>query len=108
MVAANSSAMDLTMIASNRHPMFSLGQLVATPGALAALQVAHQSPTEFLSRHVRGDYGEVCDEDKRANDHAVVVGERLLSAYRTRLGTKLWIITEADRSSTCILLPEEY
>ena len=88
--------------------MFPLGQLVATPGALAALQEASQSPAEFLSRHVRGDYGDVCDEDKPANDHAVVDGERLLSAYHTLLGTKLWIITEADRSSTCILLPEEY
>jgi hypothetical protein len=92
----------------NDKPMFAVGQLVATPGALAALQQASQLPPEFLSRHVRGDYGEVCDEDKRANDHAVVVGERLLSAYRTRLGTKIWVITEADRSSTCILLPEEY
>ena len=92
----------------NDKLMFAVGQLVATPGALAALREASQSPAEFISRHVRGDYGDVCDEDKRANDHAVVVGERLLSAYRTRLGVKLWIITEADRSSTCILLPEEY
>ena len=89
-------------------PTFPLGQTVATPGALAALQEAGQSPADFLARHVRGDWGEVCEEDKRLNDEALVNGERILSAYDTRLGTKLWVITEADRSSTCILLPEEY
>ncbi len=87
---------------------FPLGQLVATPGALRVLQEAGQSPAEFLARHVQGDYGEVCEEDRRANDEALVSGERLLSAYRTRKGEKLWVITEADRSSTCVLLPQEY
>lgn len=87
---------------------FPLGQLVATPGALGALQEAGQLPTDFLARHVRGDYGEVCEDDKRLNDEALVNGSRILSAYRTLLGVRLWIITEADRSSTCILLPEEY
>lgn len=87
---------------------FPLGQTVATPGALEALQRAGQSPAEFLARHIRADWGEVDAEDKKANDEALVDGERLLSAYRTRKGEKLWIITEADRSSTCVLLPEEY
>ena len=87
---------------------FPLGQTVATPGALAALQQAGQSPADFLSRHVCGDWGEVCLSDKQANDEALVNGVRILSAYTTRPGTKLWVITEADRSSTCILLPEEY
>lgn len=87
---------------------FSLGQTVATPGALEALAQAGQSPTFFLDRHVQGDWGEVCDEDKRLNDQALVDGDRLLSAYRTLKGERLWVITEADRSSTCILLPEEY
>jgi hypothetical protein len=59
-------------------------------------------------RHVGGDWGEVCPEDASANDEARMTGERLLSSYRLRSGTRIWIITEADRSSTCILLPEEY
>jgi hypothetical protein len=96
------------MVANNNHPKFPLGQTVATPGALRALQEAGQSPAEFLARHVQADWGEVCPGDKRLNDEALVQGERLLSAYRTRKGEKLWIITEADRSSTCVLLPEEY
>ena len=89
-------------------PKFSLGQLVATPGALRALEEAGQSPGYFLDRHMVGDWGEVDAEDQRANDEALVSGERLLSAYKTLLGVRLWCITEADRSSTCLLLPEEY
>jgi hypothetical protein len=90
------------------QPKFSLGHLTATPSALQALQEAGQSPSVFLEKHVEGDWGDVCDEDKRLNNQAVVSGERLLSAYRTLNGVRIWIITEADRSSTCILLPEEY
>jgi hypothetical protein len=89
-------------------PKFQLGQLVATPGALRALEEAGQSPAFFLEKHMSGDWGEVNDEDKRLNDEALVIGERLLSAYRTLKGVKFWIITEADRSSTCCLLPSEY
>lgn len=94
-------------------PKFPLGQLVATPGALRALQEAGQSPGYFLERHVNGDWGEVNDEDKRANDQALVDGSRLLSAYRTLLGTKIWIITEAAddegrRAASTILTPQEY
>jgi hypothetical protein len=86
---------------------FTLGQILATPGALAALEESGQSPDIFLARHVRGDWGGVSAEDKCANDEALVSGERILSAYRTLKGEKLWIITEADRSATTILLPEE-
>ena len=89
-------------------PLFSLGQIVATPGALEALERAAQSPATFLDRHVSGDWGEVCNEDKQANNEALEKGFRILSAYHTRTGTKLWIITEADRSATTILLPKEY
>ena len=89
-------------------PKFQLGQLVATPGALKALQESGQSPCDFLSRHVAGDWGEVCDEDKRLNDEALECGARLLSAYRTLHGVRIWIITEADRSATTAVLPEEY
>ncbi len=87
---------------------FPLGQAVATPGALAALQEAGQAPADFLSRHIRGDWGEVCPSDQQANDEALILGNRILSAYRTLLNCRIWVITESDRSSTCILLPEEY
>ena len=89
-------------------PKFSLGKLVATPGALEALTDAGQSPMDFVSRHVRGDWGDCCEEDRQANEEALRYGTRLLSVYRTAKGTKIWVITEADRSSTCVLLPEEY
>jgi hypothetical protein len=90
------------------NPKFSLGRTVATPGALAALVKAGQSPAEFLARHVRGDWGEVDAEDQKANDADIALGGRLLSAYKLSTGVKVWVITEADRSSTCVLLPEEY
>jgi hypothetical protein len=87
---------------------FPLGQVVATPGALQAFASAEENYLPYLMRHAGGDWGEVCPEDALANDEAREDGERLLSAYRLQIGTKIWIITEADRSSTCILLPEEY
>lgn len=89
-------------------PLFPLGQLVATPGALEALQEAGQSPAEFVQRHVRGDWGIVSQDDYQSNEEALSSGERIFSAYNTKKGVKLWVITEADRSSTCILLPDEY
>ena len=95
------------MVALN-NPLFKLGQVVATPGALEALERTGQTPAEFLDRHVRGDWGEVDDEDRQANNEALKHESRVLSAYKTKAGERLWIITEADRSSTCILLPEEY
>jgi hypothetical protein len=90
-----------------------LGQLVATPGALAALEAARQQPGEFINRHLRGDWGDLDDEDRRLNDEALIDGGRILSSYTTRKGEKLWVITEAcgddgRRASTCLLLPEEY
>ncbi|MEK7218008.1 MAG: hypothetical protein AAB728_00935 [Patescibacteria group bacterium] len=96
------------MIAVAKPVSFPLGQLVATPGALAAMAEAGQSPLEFVRRHARGDWGEVCGEDWTANDDALVDGNRLLSAYRTGKDARLWVITEWDRSVTTILLPEEY
>ena len=91
-----------------RTPLFPLGQIVATPGAIAALQSNGQSPAEFLDRHLHGDWGDLDEFDKRANHQALKDGERLLSAYSLADNTKIWLITEADRSSTCILLPSEY
>ncbi len=85
-----------------------LGQVVATPGAIEALKLAGQTPHEFLNRHLSGDWGELCDEDRRLNDEAVQNGSRVLSVYTLNTGRKIWVITEADRSSTCVLLPEDY
>ena len=88
---------------------FPLGQVVATPGALEALKDSGEAPIEFIKRHASGDWGEIDVEDREANEQALLHGARLLSAYRTQqTNTKLWVITEADRSSTTILLPEEY
>jgi hypothetical protein len=92
---------------------FPLGQLLATRGALEALEASRETPREFLARHGRGDWGELCHEDRRQNDQAVVSGARILSAYTTKLGARLWVITEAanefgERASTTILLPQEY
>lgn len=87
---------------------FSPGKIVATPGAIEAMNGCEDKPLPYLSRHLHGDWGDVDADDKRANDADLRRGGRLLSAYRLKDGTKVWIITEADRSSTCILLPEEY
>jgi hypothetical protein len=89
-------------------PKFRLGKLVATPGALAALTEAGQSPMHFVSRHLRGDWGECDEHDRQANEDALQSGDRIVSVYKTAKGVKLWVITEADRSSTCVLLPTEY
>ena len=89
-------------------PLFPLGKLIATPGALEALDEAGQNPTEFLQRHQSGDWGDCGEEDKQENDLSVREGFRIFSVYHTSQGQKIWVITEADRSSTCILLPDEY
>jgi hypothetical protein len=87
---------------------FPLGQVVATPGALAAFEAAGQSPLDFLKRHVLGDWGDLDEHDRAENEFSLTHGLRLLSAYSLRDGTKIWIITEHDRSSSTILLPSEY
>jgi hypothetical protein len=92
---------------------FPLGRLAATPGALEAMEASGQTAEFFLARHASGDYGEVNDEDRQLNDEALIHGDRILSAYRTLKGVKLWIITEAaddngHRAATTILLPSEY
>ena len=86
--------------------LFATGQIVATPGAL---ELAEQGIDllAYLLRHLNGDWGDLCEEDKAENNFSVKNGYRILSAYPTPLG-KLWIITEADRSATTFLLPEEY
>ncbi len=87
---------------------FSLGQTVSTPGALAALEAAGQEPGQLLRRHQSGDWGDVPPEDAAENDLSVAQGFRVLSAYTLETQVKVWIITEADRSATTILLPSEY
>lgn len=93
---------------TKKQPLFPLGQIVATPGALAALEKAGQQPHEFLARHVYGEWGNVPDEDRRENQFSLERGFRLLSSYRTDANETVWVITEADRSVTTLLLPEEY
>lgn len=87
---------------------FPLGRIVATPGALSALSETNQTPLEFIARHAAGDWGELDQEDRQENERSLIDGCRLLSAYRLSDQTRIWVITEADRSSTTILLPEEY
>ena len=87
---------------------FALGRVVATPGALSALQKAEQLPAEFLDRHVNGDWGDVPEADKQENEFSVEQGFRILSAYTTSAGDPIWILTEADRSATTMMLPSEY
>ena len=84
------------------------GQSARCCHALAALKKAGQQPGEFLTRHVNREWGDLSDEDRKENDYSLEHGFRLLSAYRTHAGDKLWIITESDRSVTTLLLPEEY
>lgn len=84
-----------------------LGHVVATPGAQDVIRAHGLDVVGLLHRHRSGDWGAVSEHDAQANDHAVVHGARVLSAYETT-GGKLWVITEADRSATTVLLPSEY
>jgi len=88
--------------------LFPLGRLVATPAALKAIENAGERIETFLARHATKDWGDVCEADKKENDFSLTRGFRLLSAYTLQNGRKIWIITEADRSVTTLLLPEEY
>lgn len=92
----------------SNKPLFKLGHTVATPGALDALETTGDNPADYLKRHIMGDWGDVCVEDKAANDADLANGGRLLSAYILSDDTKIWVITEWNRSATTILLPSEY
>jgi hypothetical protein len=92
---------------------FSLGQILATPDALAALEQSGETPAKFLKRHISGDWGDMSESDKKLNDEALTDGSRLMSAYQTSKGMKIWIITEAtdengERCCTTVMLPENY
>ena len=85
---------------------FAVGRLVATPNALSCLHP--QDIQTALARHVRGDWGDCSPADQKENDLSVQEGFRIFSVYHDRKGVKFWVITEADRSVTTILLPEDY
>lgn len=90
------------------NPLFLLGEVVATPGAVEALETHNILPLQLLQRHVTGDWGDVCEEDAQSNTDAVQYGDRILSSYVIGTSTKVWVITEWDRSVTTLLLPSEY
>src|SRR5207302_5983110 len=102
------------MIAVNK-PLFKLGQVVATPGAIEALERAGQTPWSLVARHVAGDWGELSEDDRQLNNEALKDGSRILSAYtlNDEAKTKVWVITDAEddhgsRAATTLLLPDEY
>ena len=84
-----------------------LGRVVATPGALETILDAGDDPFDYIARHATGDWGDLCDFDRRQNEIALREGYRVFSSYEVPAG-RVWVITEADRSVTTILLPEEY
>ncbi|HCF1813063.1 MULTISPECIES: hypothetical protein [Stutzerimonas] len=91
------------------QPRFRAGKLLMTAGVNGLVQRGVFNPGPYLQRHLNGDWGDLCDDDRRQNDVALKSGEdRLLSSYQVTSDLKLWIITERDRSVTTLLLPEEY
>lgn len=93
------------MIQINR-PRFDLGTIVATSNALR--QLPQYEIQRALARHRAGDWGDCCPEDAQANDAALSTGGRLLSVYHSADQIRFWLITEADRSATTVLLPADY
>jgi hypothetical protein len=91
-----------------KNPLFEVGQTVLTPAALEALQQSGISVASLLYRHQRGDWGGLENEDIARNNAALRLGSRLFSSYQITESIKIWVITEADRSVTTLLLPEDY
>lgn len=89
-------------------PPFPLGRVVATPGALTACERSGDVPADFIQRHERGDWGNIGPEDWENNDAALQDGLRVVSSYTLKNGDAIWVISEADRSATTLLLPDEY
>ena len=87
---------------------FSLGQIVATSALFNYCEEKQFSLLPYLIRHGSGDWGDICDEDKGINEEALKNGSRIMSVYKLKAGKTIWIITEADRSVTTLLFPEEY
>ena len=99
-------SLKVTALSKKKQVRFSLGQVIATPNALSKL--THEDILKALDRHVTGDWGETSEEERNENEFSLKKEFRLLSVYRGANGTKFWIITEADRSFTTVLLPEDY
>ena len=93
---------------ADKAVLFDTGFIVRTPGALLALIEAQVTESRLIERHLSGDFGELCDEDQASNRHSISEGGRILSSYQVDEQTKVWVITEADRSVTTLLLPSEY
>lgn len=108
--AAAAAAVTSTTTVATSAPttLFPLGRTFLTIGARDALREASEEPDGYFARHQSGDWGTVCADDRRENDFSVKNGLRILSAYMLGSGEKIWVITEADRSYSTILLPEEY
>jgi hypothetical protein len=103
-------AISLTQLSKGNQmnkPLFELGQVVITPACIELIEHQGKSPEEFLARHHVGDWGDIDEEDKQMNEEALWGGSRLMSVYETERGN-IWIFSEADRSSTTLLLPSEY
>ena len=108
-VTSESAAPETSPLPARLPPLFDLGQIVATPGALEALRDAMIEPEDLFNRHQRGDWGDLCAEDREVNRKALFFGDRLLSSYTLPdSGETIWILTEWDRSITTMLLPKEY
>ena len=93
---------------NHKNALFPLGRVLCTPGALLKLMRFGVDGGQLLQRHVVGDFGDVCDEDKATNLMAIAEGGRVFSSYEVAPRVKVWVITEADRSATTLLLPSEY
>lgn len=93
---------------TTKPSLFPVGQVVTTPGALAALEKAGQGPPEFLRRHTSGDWGDLCPADRMENQFSLERGFQIFSSNRTGAGDELWIITDNHFSITTILVPQEY
>ena len=93
---------------SSLKPYTELGALVFTQGVDALVRSERLNPFHYFGRHLHGDWGDICNEDRVVNEDALISGERLMSVYEVEPGLTIWIITEADRSVTTILLPNEY
>lgn len=94
--------------ATTPKPLFALGQVVATPDALDAMTQLNIAPLDLIHRHVTGDWGDLGVDDQQQNLLAIRSGLRIFSSYKLSASMKIWIITEADRSSTTLLLADEY
>ncbi|WP_110972548.1 hypothetical protein [Pseudomonas huaxiensis] len=89
-------------------PLFPIGALICTASVDTLIREGRVDPLLYVCRHVSGDWGDLCEEDRHANTSAVELGNRILSSYQIAPDLKIWVITEADRSVTTILLPEDY